>query len=218
MIITPQRTWTQAVKLRNWFSLDLEGSPKRKPICVETWSIEQQPNNNVDIQMPFFSIVYQKTNERDLHQKEKRKPMKLAKTIMLVTLPTLLLFSTARSAEIAGEVRQWHNTTLTFDGPDSSEQAANNPFLNYRMTVTFSNNGQTVVVPGYFAADGDAANSGATAGNQWRCHFVPSDTGQWTWTVSFRRNPGIALDDQPTAGKACAFDGETGSFNVAPSD
>jgi hypothetical protein len=115
-------------------------------------------------------------------------------------------------------MKQWHKITLTFDGPESSEQASDNLFMNYRMVVTFSNGNQTFVVPGYFAADGDAANSGAIAGNQWRCHFVTSETGKWTWSTSFRNGFNIAVNDLAMAGKACSFDGETGFFNVGPSD
>jgi hypothetical protein len=144
--------------------------------------------------------------------------MKVNKTLVHVAILTLLILSSVKSAEIAGEMKQWHNVTLTFDGPQSSERASDNPFMNYRMMVTFSSGNQTFVVPGYFAADGDAANSGAIAGNKWRCHFIPFETGRWTWSASFRKGLNIAINDLATAGKACSFDGETGFFNVGPSD
>ena len=120
--------------------------------------------------------------------------------------------------EISGDIMQWHKVTLTFEGPEAAESDSINPFLDYRMTVTFSNGNETLVVPGYFAADGDAGNSGATAGNRWRCHFVPPGTGAWSWSASFRSGPGIAIDDLSTAGEACCFNGEAGSFTVDPSD
>jgi hypothetical protein len=120
--------------------------------------------------------------------------------------------------EISGDLMQWHKVTLSFEGPEAAESDTINPFLDYRMTVTFSNGNETLVVPGYFSADGDAGNSGAITGNQWRCHFVPSGTGEWSWSASFRSGPGIALDDLSTAGEACYFDGEAGSFTVDPSD
>ena len=58
---------------------------------------------------------------------------------------------------IAGELKKWHTVTLTFDGPEVAETDENNPFLNYRLNVTFSHKttGKTYKVPGYFAADGD---------------------------------------------------------------
>ena len=121
-------------------------------------------------------------------------------------------------AVISGELMQWHRVTLTFEGPETGESATANPFLDYRMTVTFSNGKETLVVPGYYAADGVAGNSGADTGNKWRCHFMPPGTGEWSWSASFRNGPGIAIDDRPVAGEACCFDGATGSFIVAPTD
>lgn len=123
-----------------------------------------------------------------------------------------------KSAEISGELMQWHNVTITFEGPDTDEQDSINPFLDYCMTVTFSNEDQTFVVPGYYAADGNAANSGSGAGNKWRCHFVPPETGQWAWVASFRNGKNIAISGQPLDGEASFFDGQKGSFNITPSD
>ncbi len=122
------------------------------------------------------------------------------------------------STGISGELMQWHKVTLTLEGPETGEEATVNPFLDYRMTVTFSNGKQTFTVPGFYAADGNAANSGGLAGNKWRCHFVPSETGKWTWSASFRKGINIAVNDLPMAGKASFFDGETGFFKVGPSD
>lgn len=144
--------------------------------------------------------------------------MKPTKLLTIISMTAILFVSTVHSAQITGELKQWHKVTLTFDGPESSEQASNNPFMNYRMQVTFSNGQQTLVVPGYFAADGDAANSSAIAGNKWRCHFIPSTTGTWTWSVAFRQGFKIAVSDLPMAGQACSFDGATGSFKIGPSD
>ncbi|MEM0926736.1 MAG: PA14 domain-containing protein, partial [Planctomycetota bacterium] len=79
---------------------------------------------------------------------------------------------------VSGELKKWHKVTVTFDGPETSETASSNPFMNYRLDVTFthSESGKTYVVPGYFAADGDAANTSASSGNKWRVHFAPSET------------------------------------------
>ncbi len=49
-------------------------------------------------------------------------------------------------------------------------------------------------VPGYFAADGDAANTSATSGNKWRAHLSPDKTGRWNWRIVLRhRGTGVAL-------------------------
>ncbi|HPD47925.1 MAG TPA: DUF5060 domain-containing protein [Anaerohalosphaeraceae bacterium] len=124
----------------------------------------------------------------------------------------------ASGVRVSGELRTWHCVTLTFDGPETSEQATVNPFMDYRLDVTFECMGRRYVVPGYYAADGDAGQSGAEAGNKWRVHFVPDSTGEWRWTASFRKGTGVAVSDEAGAGEATGFDGATGSFTVQPTD
>lgn len=121
---------------------------------------------------------------------------------------------------LAGEQKQWHTVSLTFDGPQTSETNSVNPFLNYRLNVAFHHvaSKRTLVVPGYFAADGNAANSGANAGNKWRVDFSPDATGAWTYKVSFRTGSNVSLSTSPTAGKATSIDGESGSFTIDPTD
>jgi hypothetical protein len=122
--------------------------------------------------------------------------------------------------EISGELRQWHKVTLTLDGPQSDETAADpNPFMDYRMTVSFvhESGSPTYAVPGYFAGDGNAANTSATGGNKWRVHFSPDKTGRWNWRLSFVSGKGIAIDSG--AGQAVApYDGRTGSIQVRASN
>lgn len=119
---------------------------------------------------------------------------------------------------ISGEMKKWHKVTITFDGPDTNENAEPNPFRDCHLSVTFVKGEKQYVVPGYYAADGNAAETGATAGNKWRVHFMPDEVGQWTYIASFRTGPDIALSDDPKAGSSLAFDGAKGSFTVYPSD
>lgn len=122
---------------------------------------------------------------------------------------------------ISGELREWHKVTLDFQGPTTSETATNNPFLNYRMDVTFTHagTGEQYVVPGYFAGDGNAANTGAASGNVWRVHFAPSQIGDWTYTASFRSGTNVAVSTNPLAGSSGGFfDGAGGAFAVAATD
>ncbi|HEV56279.1 MAG TPA: DUF5060 domain-containing protein [Phycisphaerales bacterium] len=119
---------------------------------------------------------------------------------------------------LSGESRVWHNVTLTFDGPQTAEDATPNPFLDYRLNVTFRQGDREVTVCGYYAADGNAAETGATAGNKWRVHFVPDRPGEWTYEASFRTGPRVALSRDPEAGRPAAFDGQTGRFTVRPTD
>jgi len=123
-----------------------------------------------------------------------------------------------RPVRLTGELKLWHAVALTFQGPLCSETGSPNPFRDYRLEVVFSHEGRQVRVPGYFAADGNAAHSGASEGRAWRVHFVPDAPGQWTFRASFRAGRDVALSDDPTAGSPMAFDGAGGSFTIGPSD
>ena len=149
--------------------------------------------------------------------------MKSYRTIILQAMCFILIaehniFGVAPAPDICGELKTWHNVTITFDGPDTNEKAEPNPFHDYRLNVTFAKNEKHYIVPGYYAADGNAAETSATAGNKWRVHFVPDEAGQWTYIASFRTGRDIALSDNPKAGSSLAFDGAEGSFTVYPSD
>ena len=126
----------------------------------------------------------------------------------------------AADVSISGELRQWHKVTLTLSGPKAVEgSTAPNPFMDYRMTVTFAHESGTPTyrVPGYFAADGDAAHSSATAGNRWRAHMAPDKTGRWTYRIAFVSGKGVAL--AASEGQRVApFDGRSGTFHVAATD
>jgi len=124
-----------------------------------------------------------------------------------------------KAALLNGEFKKWHKITITFNGPLTYEGAAPNPFLDYRLQVIFTSPlGQVFIVPGYFAADGDAAETGATGGNKWRVHFTPNQEGEWTYVASFREGPDIAISDDPDAGRPVFFDGFEGKFTIGPTD
>ena len=101
---------------------------------------------------------------------------------------------------MTGELKKWHPITITLDGPQASEDGNPNPFLDYRFEIHFSLAAETITVPGYFAADGNAAETGATSGNKWRVHFVPPQAGNWTYRTSFRQGTNAALSTDPNAG------------------
>lgn len=127
--------------------------------------------------------------------------------------------TTFAKTEISGELKKWHKVTLTFDGPETNEQAEDNPFLHYRLNVTFSNGEKSYKVPGYFAADGNAGETSATSGNKWRVHFSPDEIGTWNYEVSFRKGKNIAINKSEKAGESAKFmDGEKGTFNIAKTD
>lgn len=121
---------------------------------------------------------------------------------------------------VQGQQKRWHPLTVTVDGPCASETGTPNPFLDYRLTVTFAHeeSGTRVTVPGYFAADGNAAHTGASAGTAWRVHFTPRRTGTWTFEVAFRSGDGVALSGAPDAGRPTDYDGQSGRFEIVPTD
>ncbi len=85
------------------------------------------------------------------------------------------------SVTISGELAQWHKVTLTIDGPFAHERdSAPNPFTDYRLTVAFTHEsgGPSYNVPGYFAADGDAAASSARLRDEMACASFARQTGQ----------------------------------------
>ncbi len=138
--------------------------------------------------------------------------MKHFLSLFLLALWPPLIFT---QAAITGELRQWHNVTITWAGPATSEAATTNPFLNCRLDVTFTNGADTLQVPGYFAADGNAAQTGATAGNQWRVHFRPPLTGTWSYTATMITGTNAALTG---TGSPVALAGAAGSLVIQPTN
>jgi hypothetical protein len=121
---------------------------------------------------------------------------------------------------ISGELRQWHKVTLTLDGPFAHERDSQpNPFTDYAFNVTFTHESGSpkYVVPGYFAADGNAANSSADSGVKWRAHLSPDKAGKWTYTVFFAKGKEAAVGGSKGS-PVKPFDGVSGSFTVARSD
>jgi hypothetical protein len=141
---------------------------------------------------------------------------------LLSLLPAWLVLASCgpKAPVVSGDLMAWHKVTLTFDGPDSAEDGTPNPFLDYRLEVTFTHasGGASYAVPGFYAADGNAAETSAKAGGKWRVHFSPDRDGDWAYKASFRGGPGVALSTDAGAGSPAAFDGQSGAFHVAPSD
>ena len=138
--------------------------------------------------------------------------------VCLVLATECPIIGAEKRAVISGDLKKWHKLTLTFNGPQSGEEAEPNPFLDYRLNVTFTKGKKQYVVPGYYAADGDAAETSATSGNKWRVHFVPDEEGNWSFRGSFRTGRDIAISSDPAAGKSTPFDGVAGKFMVGPTD
>lgn len=126
----------------------------------------------------------------------------------------------AASIELRGPLMQWHGLSLELSGPGASEADSEpNPFTDYRFEVQFQHESglPDYRVPGYFAADGRAGDTGADAGRVWRAHLSPDKTGTWSYRVSFVGGPEVAISGQSGAPVA-PYDGMQGEFEVLPSD
>ena len=141
----------------------------------------------------------------------------LAAVLALVSSTLLGLVSPTLRAQVpTGRPQLWHTLTFDFRGPSTDEQATPNPFTDYRFDLVLTKpDGSTMIVPGYYAADGDAAESSADSGDVWRALLVPDQIGTWTFQAEFTTGPLVASDG---GGTATGFDGATGSFDVFASD
>ncbi|WP_299312168.1 carbohydrate-binding protein [uncultured Aquimarina sp.] len=142
--------------------------------------------------------------------------MKLLKPYFLIAFVFFGFISKAQVLE--GEPRRWHKLSLTFNGPNTTETSNPNPFSDYRLEVTFihRDSNRRYIIPGYFAACGDAEDTSCDTGNKWRVHFTPDDIGAWNWSASFTSGSNVAING---GGSAAGFmNGETGSFTVIESN
>jgi hypothetical protein len=57
--------------------------------------------------------------------------------------------SAPRGVTLSGDTMAWHAVTLTFVGPPADELGTPNPFLDYRLTATFTNGIRSYDVPGH---------------------------------------------------------------------
>jgi len=141
---------------------------------------------------------------------------------LIYLLSAIVFISCQSSTEpgiiVSGEQKQWHKVTLLLNGPESSEGAMNNPFLNYKLDVIFTNGNNSYKVPGYYASDGNAGESSACEGNIWKVHFRPDKVGTWDYKVSFREGKNISILDGEDLGEPLALDGKQGSLEIGESD
>ena len=139
----------------------------------------------------------------------------------ILILFILFIFSCQNKSHkilITGELKKWHKVTLIFDGLYSSEYAKDNPFLNYRLYVTFKNENKKFIVPGYYAADGNSSETSAESGKIWKVHFRPNKTGNWKYNVSFQKGKNLSLKNLEISGEPTAFDNANGEFIIEKSN
>ncbi len=146
-----------------------------------------------------------------------------ASTLSIQSQTTAALKTT--SPDIHGELKKWHRITISFESEETSENATPNPFLDRRLDVTFTHpaSGKKLTVPGHYAADGFAGETGAASGKIWRAHFATPETGEWTYQARFLKGSNIAVSDDTKSAGPATLNGNTdgmvtGKFTIEKTD
>ncbi|MGJ8680033.1 DUF5060 domain-containing protein, partial [Paraglaciecola sp.] len=121
------------------------------------------------------------------------------------------------------EHQQWHTMTLSFNAPSFnaqqiSESAEVNPFTDARLLVRFTHQDKSYLIRGFYAADGNAANTSADSGAVWQVRFTPDLLGDWKYDAFFHTGENIAISQSLEEGTATQLENSTGAFSVTPSD
>lgn len=105
---------------------------------------------------------------------------------------------------------KWEEITLDFTGSHPALNQAStgpNPFLDYRLTVVFTNGNKIYSVPGYFVGDGNGGS-----GTKWRVHFSADKEGTWSYYATLYNGTNVAVNG---GGNLIGVSPGTGSFTVA---
>jgi hypothetical protein len=148
----------------------------------------------------------------------KRNNYIITGAIFIVTISIVFFFYNYNhqySIKINGELNRWHKITFIFQGPKASESGEINPFLDYRLDGTISNEKNVYNVSGYYAADGKASFSSAKEGNTWKLHFMSPDTGTWNYTITFREGKNINIQKLAQVQKIKPAFTSAGSFHIS---
>ncbi len=113
---------------------------------------------------------------------------------------------------------KWHTITKVFEGPETSELANDNPFLNYSLSVQFKHKDTAYTIRGFYATDGNAAETGAKNGNIWKVKFTPDRLGEWHYSAVLHHADSIALKDDLRNGDIVSINNDKGRFIIAESD
>lgn len=127
-------------------------------------------------------------------------------------------FSGTENTTKAKTVKQWHTLTLSFVGPQTSETAAPNPFTDYRLLVEFTHADSQYRVRGFYAADGESAETSADSGSIWQVNFSPDKVGDWEYKAWLHQGSDIALSMDKSEGVTLPLTAASGRFQVLPSD
>jgi hypothetical protein len=111
----------------------------------------------------------------------------------------------------------WDTITLDFEGVETSENAEENPFLNYKLIVEFGNEKSNYTITGFYAADGNASETGAESGNVWQVRFTPDQLGDWKYSAKLYHGDSIAIKEIQANTNSVEISNNKGTFRVVPS-
>ncbi len=106
----------------------------------------------------------------------------------------------AQGAQETIKAKLWHPLTLNFEGPFLTEISDPNPFIDFRLEVEFvHDSGKSLLIPGYYSACLDPANSHCKEGKIFKVHFNPDEIGHWKWTAKFYEGANCAVENTGVA-------------------
>lgn len=147
------------------------------------------------------------------------KPLPQVTFLMLLIIPQLILYSCSSQELVDIAIHNEGFVELNISGPESSEDGEINPFTDYKLDVLFTKDQDSLLIPGYYAADGKASETGASSGTAWRVRFTPPESGIWNYTISFRTAKNITRPYNDDPGLEVTPDGQTGTVQITlPND
>lgn len=145
--------------------------------------------------------------------------------IFLIALMALVFAACTSNNDayrIEGKSQVWEVQTLSFKGPEIRE--SREAFTDYVLIVHFSHYSEGAEpiernAIGYYAADGNAAETGTSSGNIWQAKFVPERPGNWMYEARLIAAPNFVINEHHVEDSEITFQQNwAGEFEVAPAD
>lgn len=144
--------------------------------------------------------------------------MKRKTILVLISLFSMMQFNCTNTKINIAETKRNETITLSFNGPQTSEYDTVNPFLNFLLLVKFNNNGTETMIRGFYAADGNSANSGSDSGAVWQVRFIPEVTGKWTYSAKLYKGDSVAINNNTENAEKIELIHSNGKFVVVDSE
>jgi len=144
--------------------------------------------------------------------------MKKRTILVYILMISIMLYGCNTPKTNIAEIEKNKTLTLSFQGPKTSENDSVNPFLHYLLLVEFNNNESATMVRGFYAADGNAADSGSDSGAIWQVRFIPEISGKWTFSAKLYKGDSVAVNNNIENAEPIELINSTGKFVVVDSE